>query len=227
MTRDSFPANNQLPITLNRYLFANANPAAFTDPSGQISLQEVQTVLGIIATDLAAFTSQVTATLMAIEATLASITTIRIARAAIGVFAAVNAGGARVGFGSQVISGRFFGEEAMLSIAGSGQIGIAGSLEAEVGLGIDPGVVILNINQMGQISIMGGLDVRIFPRRSQFTVAPTEAFELFEMIAQANVELRSARNLSTGMRTAGAGLGFNALRSLFTLGIPLGSVNLT
>ena len=230
LTRDSFPSNQQLPISISRYLYANGNPAVFTDPSGQISLAEIQVSVSIIATNLPTIVPQVIAALNTAEAAIASFTTTRIAFAAIGVFAAIDAArgasggqGPRVGLAATAVQGRFFGEEASLALAGS--VGVSGR-EFELGIGISPAVLLFNINSMFEISVTAGFDARIFPRESQFTVLPEEALELFEQIAQANLEFRLGANLSNGELTAGAGLGFNAFRGLFTLAIPFGTIKL-
>jgi RHS repeat-associated protein len=54
-TQDSYEGSNGEPQTLHKYLYANANPISYTDPSGQISLQEVGITLGI-TTSLGAIT---------------------------------------------------------------------------------------------------------------------------------------------------------------------------
>jgi len=38
MSHDPYPGNPQEPVTLHRYLYANANPVMYTDPSGKMSL---------------------------------------------------------------------------------------------------------------------------------------------------------------------------------------------
>lgn len=45
MTMDTFPGQQRNPLTLNRYLYTNANPVNFVDPSGNVvTLQEEQVV---------------------------------------------------------------------------------------------------------------------------------------------------------------------------------------
>jgi RHS repeat-associated protein len=47
-TQDTYEGRNGEPLTLHKYLYANGNPAMFTDPSGKFSLMEQAVVNGII-----------------------------------------------------------------------------------------------------------------------------------------------------------------------------------
>ena len=40
ISMDTFPSNVYDPVTLHRYLYANANPVLYTDPTGYFSLAE-------------------------------------------------------------------------------------------------------------------------------------------------------------------------------------------
>ena len=44
VSRDSFPASAQFPLSLNKYLYALANPVNYRDPSGNITLAELDIV---------------------------------------------------------------------------------------------------------------------------------------------------------------------------------------
>ena len=44
---DTFEGRSQDPITLHKYLYANANPVTYTDPSGYFSLAELGTAIGV------------------------------------------------------------------------------------------------------------------------------------------------------------------------------------
>lgn len=50
LTPDKYPADPRVPITLNRYLYANANPVNMIDPTGQFSLVSVSVSIAINAT---------------------------------------------------------------------------------------------------------------------------------------------------------------------------------
>jgi RHS repeat-associated protein len=60
-SQDSYEGRNGEPLTLHKYLYANGNPALFTDPSGKMSLGEVTTVIGNLVrstiTSIGAFSS--------------------------------------------------------------------------------------------------------------------------------------------------------------------------
>jgi RHS repeat-associated protein len=48
MSRDAWAGNNLNPITLNEYLYANANPTIVVDPTGFISQKEDQKAQDIL-----------------------------------------------------------------------------------------------------------------------------------------------------------------------------------
>ncbi len=45
MTHDPYPGNPGEPVTLHRYLYGNANPVSYVDPSGEFSIAEISTNL--------------------------------------------------------------------------------------------------------------------------------------------------------------------------------------
>jgi RHS repeat-associated protein len=47
-TQDSYEGRNGEPLTLHKYLYANGNPAMFTDPSGNMSLMEGVAVASVV-----------------------------------------------------------------------------------------------------------------------------------------------------------------------------------
>jgi hypothetical protein len=47
-TQDSYEGANGEPLSLHKYLYANGNPVMGTDPSGNVTLQEVSATLGAI-----------------------------------------------------------------------------------------------------------------------------------------------------------------------------------
>jgi len=50
MSHDPHPGNLYEPVTLHRYLYANANPVMYTDPSGEFSsMTEALTVTSLLA----------------------------------------------------------------------------------------------------------------------------------------------------------------------------------
>ncbi|WOO40240.1 tandem-95 repeat protein [Rubellicoccus peritrichatus] len=49
-TLDTYEGRNHAPITLNKYLYANANPVTFIDPSGQFSIKNVAMTTAIVGT---------------------------------------------------------------------------------------------------------------------------------------------------------------------------------
>ena len=51
ISMDSYAGNGMDPITLHKYLYANANPVTYSDPTGYFSLAEcsvVQSIQGIL-----------------------------------------------------------------------------------------------------------------------------------------------------------------------------------
>ncbi|MCL1475329.1 RHS repeat-associated core domain-containing protein [Argonema antarcticum] len=48
--RDSYEGSIDEPVTLHKYLYGNANPVTYIDPSGQFSIQEIVTISSIIGT---------------------------------------------------------------------------------------------------------------------------------------------------------------------------------
>ena len=48
-TMDEFEGESEDPATLHKYLYVHANPVSFVDPSGQMTLAEVQTTGGVVA----------------------------------------------------------------------------------------------------------------------------------------------------------------------------------
>jgi RHS repeat-associated protein len=57
ISRDPFAGNVTDPVSLHRYLYANANPVMNTDPSGQATLVETMVISGLIAFDAALIVS--------------------------------------------------------------------------------------------------------------------------------------------------------------------------
>jgi RHS repeat-associated protein len=47
-TQDTYEGRNSEPLTLHKYLYANGNPAMFTDPTGNMSISESFLTLGIL-----------------------------------------------------------------------------------------------------------------------------------------------------------------------------------